>query len=90
MQSIPQRTGPARRPASPAPLAGLAGAVEATPAGPAVPVAEALAADQAALEIRVKRISAALASAGIDSRAVSAEEAAAGEPLTSAVLAAAR
>jgi hypothetical protein len=90
MQSIPQRTGPARRPAWPAPLAGLAGAVEPTPAGPPVPVAEALAADQAALEIRVKRISAALAPAGIDSRAVPAEEAAAGEPLTSAVLAAAR
>jgi L-seryl-tRNA(Ser) seleniumtransferase len=50
-------------------------ALEATLAGPPVPVAQALAADQAALEIRVKRISAALASAGIDSRAVPAEAA---------------
>jgi hypothetical protein len=74
MQSIPQRTGPARRPASPAPLAGLAGAVEATLARPPDPVAEALAADQPALEIRVKRISAALASAGTGSQAVPAEQ----------------
>jgi hypothetical protein len=42
------------------------------------PVAEALAADQATIEIRVKRISAALASAGIDSRPVPADAAVVG------------
>src|SRR6266704_2064294 len=50
-------------------------ALEATLAGPPVPVAEALAADQESLTIRAGRISAALASAGIDSRAVPAQAA---------------
>ncbi len=53
-------------------------ALEATLAGPPVPVAEALAADQESLTIRAGRISAALASAGIDSRAVPAQAAVGG------------
>jgi L-seryl-tRNA(Ser) seleniumtransferase len=50
-------------------------ALEATLAGPPVPVAEALDAGQAALTIRAERISAALVSAGIDSRVVPSEAA---------------
>lgn len=53
-------------------------ALEATLAGPPVPVAEALSADRESLTIRAERISAALASAGIDSRAVPAEAAVGG------------
>jgi len=53
-------------------------ALEATLAGPPVPVAEALAADQESLTIRAGRISAALVSAGIDSRAVPAQAAVGG------------
>jgi L-seryl-tRNA(Ser) seleniumtransferase len=50
-------------------------ALEATLAGPPAPVAEALDARQATLTIRAERISAALVSAGIDSRAVPSEAA---------------
>jgi L-seryl-tRNA(Ser) seleniumtransferase len=53
-------------------------ALEATLTGPPVPVAEALAADQESLTIRAGRISAALVSADIDSRAVPAQAAVGG------------
>jgi len=53
-------------------------ALEATLAGPPVPVVLALAADQAGLTMRAERISAALVSAGLDSRPVPSEAAVGG------------
>jgi L-seryl-tRNA(Ser) seleniumtransferase len=53
-------------------------ALEATLAGPPVPVTRALAADLAGLTIRAERISAALVSAGLDSRPVPSEAAVGG------------